>query len=76
MWCWRRTETIKCSEKVTNEDVLERERSGEKKTLLDNILRRKVNWIGHVLRRYFLLQDVIERQMTEVKGEGRDTNPL
>ena len=23
MWCWRRMEKIKCSEKVTNEEVLE-----------------------------------------------------
>ena len=39
MWCWRRMEDIKCSEKVTNEQVLER--IGEKRTLVNNILRRK-----------------------------------
>ena len=44
MWCWRRTEKIKWSQKV-NEHVLER--IGEKKTLLNNILRRIANWIGH-----------------------------
>ena len=37
-------EKIKLSEKVTNEQVLEP--IGEKRTLLNNILRRKVNWIG------------------------------
>ena len=49
MWCWRRMEKIKLSEKVTNEQVLDR--TGEKRTLLNNILRRKVNWIDHMLRR-------------------------
>ena len=37
-------EKIKLSEKVTNEQVLER--IGEKRTFLNNILRRKNNWIG------------------------------
>ena len=56
MWGWRRMEKIKCSEKVTNEQVL----IGEKRTLLNNILRRKANWIGHILRRNCLLPDAIE----------------
>jgi hypothetical protein len=38
MWCWRRIEKIECSEKVTNEQVLEL--IGEKRTLLNNILQR------------------------------------
>ena len=64
-------EKIKWSEKVTNEQVLDR--IGEKRTLLNNILRRKVNWIGHILRRNCLLHDSIKGQMTEVKGVGRRT---
>ena len=44
---------------------------GEKKTLLHNILRRKANWIGHILRKNCLLHDAIDGQMMEVKGEGR-----
>ena len=69
MWCWRRTEKIKWSKKVTNEQVLDR--IGEKRTLLNNILSRKTNWICHILRRNFLFHDAIEGQMTEVKGVGR-----
>ena len=42
-----------------------------KRTLLNDILRRKVNWIGHILRRSCLLHDAVEGQMTEVKGIGR-----
>ena len=40
---WRRMEKIKWSEKVTNEQVLER--IGDKRTLVNNILRRKANWV-------------------------------
>ena len=39
---------IKWSEKVTNEV---HERIGEKRTLLNNILHGKANWIVHILRR-------------------------
>ena len=46
------------------------ERIGEKRTFLNNILRRKANWVVHILRRNCLLHDVIEGQMTEVKGVG------
>ena len=60
-------EKIKCSEKRTNEQVFER--IGEKRTLLNNFLYRKVNRIGRILRRNCLLYDVIEGQMMEVKEE-------
>ena len=46
-------EKIKWPEEVTNEEVLER--IGEKRTLLNNILHSKANWIGHILRRNCLL---------------------
>ena len=61
-------EKIKWSEKVTIEQVFDR--IGEKRTPINNILCRKANWIGHILRRNCLLHDAIEGQMTEVKGVG------
>jgi hypothetical protein len=67
-------EKIKCSVEVTNEQVLER--IGEKRTLLNNILRRKANCIGHVLRRNCLLHDDIEGQITEVNGVRRRRTQL
>ena len=51
-------------------------RTGEKRTLLNNILRRKANWIGYILRRNCLLHGTIEAQMTEVKGVGRRRTQL
>ena len=65
MWCCRRMEKIKRLEKVINDQVLER--IGEKITLLNTILRRNLNWIGHILRRNCLLHDANEGQMAEVK---------
>jgi hypothetical protein len=65
---------IKWSKKVTNEEFLER--IGEKRTLLNNILRRKAIWIGHILRRNCLIRDAIEGQMTELKGVGRRRTQL
>ena len=67
-------EKIKWSEKVTIEQVLDR--IGEKRTLLNNILHRKANWIGHILRRNRFFHDAIEGQMTEVKGVGRRRTQL
>ena len=67
-------EKIKWSEKVTNGEALEH--IGEKRTLLNNILCRKANWISHILRRNCLLHDAIEGQMTEVKGVGRRRTQL
>ena len=43
---------------------------------VNNILRRKANWIGHILRRNCVLHDAIEGQMMEVKGVGRRTQLL
>ena len=67
-------EKLKWPEKVTNEQVLER--IGEKRTLLNDILRTKTNWTGHILRRNCLLRDAIEEQMTKVKGVGRRTTTV
>jgi hypothetical protein len=44
--------------------------------LLNNILPRKVNWIGHILRRNCFFHYAIEGQMTEVKGLGRGRTQL
>ena len=60
-------EKIKWSENVSNDQILDR--IGEKRTLLNNILRRKINWIDHI-------HDAIEGKMTEVKGVGRRRTQL
>ena len=53
-------EKIKWSKKVTNEQAVDL--LGEKRTVLNIILRKKANWIGYILRRNCLLHDAIEGQ--------------
>ena len=50
-------------------------RIGEKRTLLNNILCRKGNLNGHILRRC-LFHDAVEEQMTEVKEVERRRTQL
>jgi hypothetical protein len=58
MWCWRRMEKISWTDRVRNEEVLLRVK--EQRNILNEISKRKANWIGHILRRNCLLQGVIE----------------
>ena len=66
-------EKIKWLEKVSNE-VLESIR--EKRTFLNNTLRRKANYIVHILRINCFHHHAIEGQMTKAKGVGRRRTQL
>ena len=52
---------ISRTDHVRNEEVLLR--VNEKRNILHEIRKRKANWIGHILRRNCLLQQVIEGKM-------------
>jgi len=54
-------EKISWTDHVKNEDVLLRVK--EQRNILHEILKRKANWIGHILRRNCLLQRVIEEKI-------------
>ena len=56
-WCWRRMEKIVWIDHVRNEEVLLRVK--KQRNILYEISTRKDNWIGHILRRKYLLQRVI-----------------
>ena len=64
MWCWRRMEKISWTDHVRNEEVLLRVNG--QRNILHEIWKRKVNRIGHILRRNCLLKQVIEGK---IKGE-------
>ena len=51
-------EKISWTDHVRNEEVLLR--VNEQRNILHEIRKRKANWIGHILRRNCLLQQVIE----------------
>jgi len=63
-------EKISWTDHVRNEDVSLRVK--EQRNILHEIRKRKANWIGHILRRNFLLQRVIEGKIKEgIKVTGR-----
>ena len=64
MWCCRRMEKISWTDHVRNEEALLRVK--EQRNILHEIRKRKANWIGHILRRNCLLNQVIEGK---IKGE-------
>ena len=57
-------EKISWTDHVRNEEVLLR--VNDQRNILREIRKRKANWIGHILRRNCLLQQVIERK---IKGQ-------
>ena len=71
-------EKISWTDHVRNEEVLLRVK--EKRNILHEISKRKANWIGHILRRNCLLQQVTEGKIkagVEVTGRrGRRRRKL
>jgi len=71
-------EKISWTDRVRNKEVLLRVK--EQRNILHEICKRKVNWIGYILRRNCLLQRVIEGKIQggiEVKGRrGRRRRKL
>jgi hypothetical protein len=76
--CWRRMEKISWTEHVRNEEVLLTVK--EQRIMLHEISKQKANWIGHILHRNCLLQQVIEGRVKggiEVTGrQGRRRRKL
>jgi hypothetical protein len=54
-------EKISCTDRVRNEEVLLSVK--EQRNILHEINKRTANWIGHILRRNCLLQQVIEEKI-------------
>jgi hypothetical protein len=62
MWCCRRMEKITWTDHVKREVL---QRVNVERNVVQTIKRRKANWVGHILRRNWLL-----KQVTEGKKEG------
>jgi hypothetical protein len=62
-WSWRRAEKIKWTDRVRNEEILQRVK--EERNILHTITRRKSNRIGDILRRNCPLKHVIEGKIEE-----------
>ena len=78
MWCWRRMEKISWTNHVRKEEVLLR--VNEHRNILNEIRKRKANWIGHILRRNCILQQVnegkIKGQIEVTRRRGRRRKKL
>jgi hypothetical protein len=60
MWCWRRMEKVSWTDRVRNEEVLHRVKEEGNILHTRTIKGGKAYWIGHILRRNFLLKHVSE----------------
>jgi len=60
MWCWRQKERMSWTSSVRNE-VLHRVK--EERNILQTIIRRKDNWIGHTMHGNCLLKQISKRKI-------------
>jgi hypothetical protein len=63
MWCWRNMEKISSTSHVRNVEVLHKVKD---RNIIHTVKRRAANWIGHTLRRSYLLKHIAEE-----KTEGK-----
>ena len=66
---WRRMERVKWTDKIKTAVVLER--VGEGGIMLGLIKKRKINWLGHWLRRNCLLKNALEGMVNRKKVRDR-----
>jgi hypothetical protein len=67
-------EKISWTDRVNNEAVLHRVK--EERNILHTIRRRKVKWIGYILRRNCLLSHIIEGKIIGTRRRGRSHKQL
>ena len=69
IWVWRRLKKVSWEDKMSNEKVLEA--VVERRRIVETIVRRKKNSIGHVVRGDGLLKLVLEGRMENKRARGR-----
>ena len=72
MWCYRRMERISWTEHKTNDAVLIQ--VGETRKLLRSIQRKRLSYLGHVLRHDNLVHRIVEGRLEGKRGRGRPRN--
>jgi len=60
---------VSWTEKKTNEEMLRM--TGQNRKLIETVMDRKKNWIGHVLRGDGFMLEITEARMTGKRGRGR-----
>ena len=71
MWIYRRLLKISWTDRISNEEVLRRVE--QTRTLFTTVKRRKVAYLGHIMRseRYRLLQLIMQGKIEGRRGLGR-----
>ena len=69
MWCWRRMMRLSYKDHVTNDEVLRRTNS--KRSLREEITKRKLQYFGHVIRREKLQRVLMDGKIEGSRGRGR-----
>ena len=74
MWTYRRMEGIIWTERVRNEEVLQR--VGEERRLMKIVEERKKNWVGHFMRHEGILKRAVEGMVEGAVRRGRKRKKL
>jgi len=69
MWCWRGMDKISWTDHVRNEEVLLRVK--KQRNIINEMSKRKANWVGHILCRNCLLLQFIEAKINRKELKGR-----
>lgn len=69
MWIWRRMTHTRWIDRKTNGEVLRE--IGEQRNLMEAMERRKIKYIGHVIRHNKFLAEILEWKILGKKGKGR-----
>lgn len=72
MWLYRRMLRVPWTDKVSNQEILQRMRKDRE--VLNTVKRRKLQYLGHVMRnesRYQLLQCILQGKVDGKRGPGR-----
>lgn len=71
MWCYRRLLRIPWTDKVRNITV--RERLGKDREIMYEIKKRKLEYLGHIMRntKYRVLQNILQGKVEGKRGPGR-----
>ena len=69
MWCYRRMMKISWTERVSNEQVLNR--AGAKREIMRAIRRRQLRFLGHVMRRQQMESNCMTGRLDGRRGRGR-----
>ena len=69
-WCYRRMLRISWTEHVTNEEVFNT--ANTKPTLLDGLLKRRLAFHGHLVRKYGITLDLVQLMIWPIMSYGSE----